>query len=252
MPERTIPKHVPTLVATRVTTATTYHFKNAARDFGWALATVNDQTGELSIQSDWGGWSYRWDARPSNLGAPTLTHFIANRSDDGCDYLADKLWGKGYGGQRFSSYKTVAALRTRLAKERLEQGREHLNIARSFELSTTGYIDALDAGGCHRRSEKRRYYDLVNGGDEPLTKGIAREIWDALDDLTDLRSEELFIERLHAVRGHAWLGDELWNNLESDTDPMYEVLLLGILPALRDECKKRIAPLPEPVLEARS
>lgn len=243
MPERPIPRHVPTLVATRVTTATTYHFKNAAKDFGWALATVNDETGELTIQSDWGKWSYRWDARPSNLGAPTLTHFIADRS--GCDYLADKLWGRGYGGHRFSPDKTVARFRRELAEKRLEEGRHHLMLSEYGYADT--YIDRMDAGACSPRARKRKYYDhqCWSGADgEALTKGIAREIWDALSDLEDVRDEGVFIERLYGVNGHTWIGDELWDALESETDPMYEVLLLGILPALREACKKSLEPAP--------
>jgi hypothetical protein len=67
-------------------TATTYHFSTSG---GWALASVNDHTGELLIMSDWGHWSNRWNATPSALGAPTLTNFIAGMNHTG--YIADKL-----------------------------------------------------------------------------------------------------------------------------------------------------------------
>lgn len=41
---------MPTLVKTAQSTATAYHFKRDDRDFGWAISTVNDTTGELLIK----------------------------------------------------------------------------------------------------------------------------------------------------------------------------------------------------------
>ncbi len=59
--------------------------------FGWIVAHVSDATGVLSIASDWGNWSHRWDTR--HLGFPTLTEFILKRPD--VHYLANKLIGYG-------------------------------------------------------------------------------------------------------------------------------------------------------------
>jgi len=33
------------------------------KGYSWAIYTVNDHTGEFSIQSDWGDYTYRWDIR---------------------------------------------------------------------------------------------------------------------------------------------------------------------------------------------
>jgi hypothetical protein len=84
------PFHQPTLRATGRSEATAYHFRVAdKKDFGWAICTVNDVTGELSIQSDWSnGCGFRWHV--DHLGAPTLTHFLARYRDDN-DYLIGKL-----------------------------------------------------------------------------------------------------------------------------------------------------------------
>ncbi len=55
--------------------------------FGWAIFTWNDSTGEFSVQSDWGNFSYRWHV--GHLGCPTLTEFLAVRAD--VHYIANKL-----------------------------------------------------------------------------------------------------------------------------------------------------------------
>jgi hypothetical protein len=54
---------------------------------GWAICTVNDVTGELSIQSDFGNWAYRWNV--AHLGELSLTAFIGSRPH--VHYLLGKL-----------------------------------------------------------------------------------------------------------------------------------------------------------------
>src|SRR5687768_5158411 len=125
MSKREIPSHVRHFSLTSTSTATTYHFRSDNYP-GWALATVNDDTHELLIQSDWGSWSYRWHAGGMAVGADgrraTLTEFIGCRREEYCDYLADKLTSHAERNQ-FDSYETVAHLRRELCKARLEQGR---------------------------------------------------------------------------------------------------------------------------------
>lgn len=64
-----------------VATSYSYTFK-----WGWAIFTVNDSTGEFSVQSDWGNWSNRWNIL--HLGKPTLTEFLKH-SD--ADYVVNKF-----------------------------------------------------------------------------------------------------------------------------------------------------------------
>lgn len=57
----------------------------------WANFTVNEQTGELSILSDWGNWAYRW--RTDSLGdGVKLTQFLLS-----CDaeYIVRKFAVEG-------------------------------------------------------------------------------------------------------------------------------------------------------------
>lgn len=237
------PSRFPTLVHHRTCPATTYYFR-PVDDLGWALATVNDATSELSIVSDWGNWSYRWGGHFGD-STPTLTDFIANRSLDGCRYLADKLWGNGYGGREFSPELTIKKWRSELAKRRLEQGREHRQIAineygRDLRHMRGPAIDVMDAGACHDRSEKREYWHGITNSKEPLTASIARSIWDEFGSLSDISNQELFLERFYRMQGYKWVHDheEPWDETESEQDHMYGVLLNSILPALVIECTR--------------
>ena len=112
----TIPKYVPRLVQSGKSTAATYHFRCEPRGFGWAMGTINDETGELQIMSDWGNWSHRWSADPYHLGEPTLTHFIGSKASHRCHYLADKLAREG--GHAFDAEATVNKMRGTLVVER--------------------------------------------------------------------------------------------------------------------------------------
>jgi len=63
-----------------VKTARVYHFRWPGSGFGWAIFTICDETGELSIQSDWGDFHHRWN--PEHTGAAKFSHFIAGWRDD--------------------------------------------------------------------------------------------------------------------------------------------------------------------------
>jgi len=71
-------------------TAEVYRFVFKGYLSGWVIFTVCDATGELSVQSDWGCWGYRWNI--DHLGnGDTLTEFIRDRDPEHSHYLADKL-----------------------------------------------------------------------------------------------------------------------------------------------------------------
>lgn len=109
---------LPKLVLSKKSTATAYHFDvTTPRRCGWALCTVNDNTGELQIMSDWGNWAHRWHASPSSLGLPTLTHFIGQRDKYASHYLAGKLCKRDE-SQTFSAELTVRELGRQLAESR--------------------------------------------------------------------------------------------------------------------------------------
>jgi hypothetical protein len=69
-------------VPVKVTTATTYLLR--FQPAGWASYTVNDTTGEFSIISDYGNYSYAW----YSTGTPTLSEFIATAH---VGYMASKF-----------------------------------------------------------------------------------------------------------------------------------------------------------------
>lgn len=186
------------------TSAETYSFR-VAEGFGWAICTVDDATGVLSIVSDWGNWANRWHASPRSLGAPTLTHFIADR--DGVDYLARKLNGRN--GRQFSAELTIAALRRLLADSRLVDGRL------SHELGTSPYR---------------------------LSRNKAREIWDELGELMGVDDSGLFWERACEIRGLQYYVDETpWEHEETEQTAEDRALRELVLPALIEACAARVA-----------
>ena len=234
MSETKIPSHVKPFALTNVTTATAYHFRAGVHG-EWAICTVNDSTCELTVQSDWGNWSYRWGGGKSGFGsvgkgdderARTLTEFIADRT--AADYLADKLWGGGYGGRVFDAEETVKAFRKMLCERRLEEGRDHLERGLSHD------------GGPPKDAREKPYWHGILNDKEPLTAGIARNIWDALGgEIQDCRNGDHFIEKMFQIQGYLWISEEPWEHLATVRDHKYEVLLFGILPALIAECTKR-------------
>jgi len=123
---------LPTLAATGVSTAVAYHFK-CTNGMGWAICTINDATGELSVQSDWGTWAYRWNVRALGESTTregcqvTLEEFIGARDPYGdpphygpSNYLADKLMPRDQ-RQEFSEDKTVDEILRRIIERRREE-----------------------------------------------------------------------------------------------------------------------------------
>lgn len=67
------------LQSAHVSSPVTYSFRFA--EYGpWCNVTINEQTGELNIQSDWGCWSHRWHV--DGLGPRRLTVFLLQCDPD--------------------------------------------------------------------------------------------------------------------------------------------------------------------------
>ena len=200
----------PKLALTRtLTSAITYQFHVEGRDFGWALCTMNDTTGELAIISDWGNWSHIWN--PRHLGSPSLHDFIGVRTHGGngaFDYLAMKLLGRS-AAWRFEAEATVTKWRKRLCEARLEHG---------------------------RRMRDYRYSYMPPLGNPVLDAGLARELWDALGEIDADFSESLFIERAMQLDGIGWISERPWEETEHVLSYDYRILTESILPALAEAC----------------
>jgi hypothetical protein len=235
-----IPKYVRKFECTKVSSAaTTYHLRpvvDSERVFGWALATVNDETGELAIQSDWGTWSYRWHT--DHLGQPTLTHFIGLRSD--CHYLADKLTGRA-DRELFDSQRTVDHMQRELAKKRLAWGRDLIDWYRDDEPADR--VSVLDDNP-PRRFHNQRVWCRHLRQDEPLTREIARRLFDELEELRGELHAETFTNRFFEIEGSNIISDEPWHeDLKYTPSTSYMQLLHGILPALAEACRARVGEL---------
>lgn len=245
--ERQIPRHVKTFELTKISTsATTYHLR-PDKGTGWALATVNDETFELAIQSDWGHWSYRWHAAGMTTGAEgrpcTLTEFIGTRDDGHCDYLADKLTSHAE-RNRFDADASVASLRRILLARRIEQGRNLIDYYRYEEPE-----DRVDVGTDDpKRSGPMDFIKVrpkfgYTDEEWPLTKRIARRLYDELEGLEACDDQRDFVDGFYQIEGHIWISDEPWQHCESAPSPHYYQLLHGILPTLVRACAARITAL---------
>jgi len=111
--------HMPKLKTRRLGIQTAKAYSFGFEPYGWAIFTVNDVSGEFSIQSDWGNWSYRWNV--NHLGESCtktdspLTHFIADRGE--ASYLVNKLC-LGRDSDRYSPEKTKQEWRRIVASDR--------------------------------------------------------------------------------------------------------------------------------------
>jgi hypothetical protein len=247
----------PTLELAGITNAaTTYSFRGETR--GWALCTVNDQTGELIITSDWGSWSYQWSPQPSHLGHATLTHFIGDRA--GPDYIADKLLGRR-GSYVFSAPETTKHLRKRLCEVRWKDGKEQN--ARLLDWGDDDdYRDGLaairnDGGYSHDHSLIRTPTERWKAGDPTeqwryyLTASQARELWDELGDLEseihpgeDDAARQVYIDRFTRIDNHEILSEEPWEDTQTVESRDSKILRGTILPALVIACRDHAAATP--------
>lgn len=185
-------------------TPTTYQFRG--EPFGWAYCTVNDATGELNIQSDWGNWAYRWSPDPKHLGYPTLTAFIAGR--EAVDYIANKLQREGHSGRRWSGPATARALQRLLLERRIESGRHRPRFA--------------------------RYRGRI------LDRDLARILYDTLGELGDELdgSADLFYDRILRIEDFAeFITSEPWDYEVTEQTPEDKALREVVLPALIRACQ---------------
>lgn len=189
---------LPILVYRGESAARTYSFGCMPAGFGWALCSVNDATGELSVCSDWGSWSYRWHvAHLGNIGERplTLTEFIAGRAGSHA-YLADKLTSDDRAKREvFSPELTVASLR-----EYIRQCRRD---------TPDGKMDAAMA---------RQLYD-------DLAEVLTHDVQDARD----------FVDRIWEIDNHEQVFDQC-EDLRFEETGSYRVLLGCIIPALVEAC----------------
>jgi hypothetical protein len=246
MTTHAIPSYVRAFALTKVTTGgVTYHLRPAADDHRgeWALATVNDETGELVILSDWGNWAFRWNTL--HLGRPSLTHFIADRDPGHCEYLADKLSTREE-REVFDVDETVLHMKRALLAARLAWGRELIGYYCDEDPE-----DRVDVGDPDppRMWHRQRVWDRYRHEHEawPLTKRTARALFEALAELRSDENVERFVDAFFKIEGHEFICEEPWNGaLQYRPACRYMQLLHGILPALVRACRERVAP------EARS
>lgn len=188
---------LPHLAFVRATPAVTYSFRRADGRWGdWALCTVNDATGELNVQSDWGNWSYRWDIRSLGVAA-TLTEFLGDGSS--AQYLADKLTSDHENtNERPAKYEFDAALTVR-------------------EL---------------RRAAGESYRD------RRIDKETCRRFCEELDELTDARTSDDFLQRYYEIAGWHKVDECPWDgSLQHQETRAYLYLRYRVLPQLIAACR---------------
>ena len=67
------------LQSAHISKPVTYSFR--FEEYGtWCNVTINEQTGEFHIASDWGTWSHRWHV--NSIGPNTLTEFLLQCDPD--------------------------------------------------------------------------------------------------------------------------------------------------------------------------
>ena len=249
---RRLPDAPPMRLARRRSTATTYELFVPAVLGGYALCTVNDQTGELAIHSDWGNWSYQWSPRPESLGAENLTAFLAKMPDAESDYVARKLQGGWNAGHRFDGSATAAEMTSVIAKHRLEHGRNAIERWRDYHEG--------DGDKTYTIASAEHDLDCKNSGHfNHLTASAARHL---VDDITDLggelsgrhggpsdskATEAVFSERILALldlHDAGWMFPEPWDHYQHAQSFDDKMLRDSLLPALFAACRQtRIAAL---------
>ena len=199
----------PLVCVAKLRSAVTYSFRTEGRT-GWALCTVNDDTCELSINSDYGKWSHRW--HKSGFEG-TFSSFLADISS--ADYLADKLCVGD--GRSFDAHETVKQIRRRLCQQRIEDCHEmrvrklHTPNDRLWS-SNRGEYDDFGCPIYAQRVPSRDPFDRI----PLLTKALAKRIWD------DNSREDSFLNEYVCLLERGDRDDYL-----PDREGVYECLTYG-------------------------
>lgn len=165
-----------------------FRFKDYAT---WANFTINDATGEFSVQSDWGCWSYRWHT--DSLGKNnTLTQFLLQCD---ADYIVRKFATSRVPDLQDETdpEETLKSIRARICEARRvhnirkDEARKHWYEAESFVNSGDCNLDNMDS-------------DLYRFLDEP---------WDYI--ATKKSHRYMFLTRRLIPFFQAWLRHHLTN-----------------------------------------
>lgn len=256
---------------TSVTTdAVTFRFKptgkNANRDpWGWVIATINDTTGELNIQSDWGNYAYRWhiDHLGGTGGVPsdlatfvkqlrtktfdpiyrkwTLTEFIGRQAayegqPGHCNYLANKL--DHAGAYAFSGTETTRELRRMLVERRVEAARSAIEYYSDCEPDERPNVlaDTYELTKFYPTCKIEKY-----GREETWSydKNIVRRLYDELGSLDDSNCDR-YLDGFFRIEGYQLITDEPYHYTATAPTGWHVQLEHGILPAIVRACAERV------------
>lgn len=203
---------LPVMRRSSTTSAIAFTFRANERS-GWAICTVNNRTGELAIQSDWGSWTYRWGGhfgeRPDGT-KKMLTEFIS-----GCD----EIWTDRDGVKRYGSYLA----------DKLTAGKPHNDPEgrTTFDLRAT----VRHFGESLRDARRDKSIDRITH------IRIADELADTLRD-TECENPEGFLRAWYAIEDHEDVCSDAWEMTCYSETFSYRVLRDSIIPALSIACRE--------------
>lgn len=131
-----LPRTIENMVFVGHRTADVYSFKDPVRHT-WAIFTVCDATCELSVQSDFGNWSYRW--HQAGLGDATLTAFLPTCDRD---YIARKLLPERAMQEEIDPDATLREIRSQIIQNRRERDLD-AERARTLWGEAADFVDEL-------------------------------------------------------------------------------------------------------------
>lgn len=206
--------------------AAAYSFRWVEGFSSWAIFTVNDATGEFSIQSDWGNWSYRWNVGALG-GGKTLTQFLATCS--GPDYITNKL---GHGEPRAFTQEidhdaTINTWKAKILNARLLNSQSRNWLAKQFGIEIDRFASPLEWNGA-----AEAWYDLKRFDSSHDLGGSEAEAVTAIGDMFG------FYDSLYGFLG----GNEIdiWDSIETRTSWAYEFLCGHLLPFFFDYLRENV------------